>query len=122
MAEKINAENPEWTSEEERVGAVVLKKIHQTLRSGASLPWEVQELFIGSGPNDNTRWRPEEEEIAVVVLKKIEQTQERNARIPGRVYEAHLRTKKNISTEIALFNGRGELYLARRPSLSEVPT
>ncbi len=71
---------------------------------------------------DSAEWSAEEIEAGVAVLRKIAHCYDTVGRIPGKVYEAHLRSKKNISTEMVVFNERGEVYLIERPPLEENPS
>ena len=70
----------------------------------------------------STGWSPKEVEIAVAVLEKIAYCQDQDISIPGVVWEAHIRSKKNISTEMALFNKKNQIYLIQRPIKEENPS
>ncbi|MBI4095143.1 MAG: hypothetical protein HY435_03050 [Candidatus Liptonbacteria bacterium] len=70
----------------------------------------------------STEWTDEEQEVAVAILGKIAYCQNKGKDMPGEVFEAHVRSKKNISTELALFNEKGKLYLVRRPTPWESPS
>lgn len=66
-----------------------------------------------------TSWTNKECAVAKAVLQKIAHCQNQSADLPGEVFEAHLRSKKNISTNVAIFNDNGQVYLIQRPSLKE---
>ena len=68
-----------------------------------------------------TAWTQEERDLAVAILEKIAYCQNQGQYLPIDVYEAHLRSKKNISTEVVIFNEKGEVYLVERPTLQENP-
>ncbi|MDP2647774.1 MAG: hypothetical protein Q8P35_00815 [Candidatus Yanofskybacteria bacterium] len=66
-------------------------------------------------------WTEYEESATIAVLKKIAYCQDQKKPLPVAVFEAHCKSKKNIATELVLFNGEGEIYLVKRPSLEENP-
>lgn len=70
----------------------------------------------------SVEWTEEQERVAIAVLEKIAYCQGQGRGFPGHVFEAHARSKKNISTELVLFNEQGEIYLVQRPSLIENPS
>lgn len=71
--------------------------------------------------NADVYWSLEERELAVAVLGKIAHCQDQNVRFPVDVFEALCRAKKNVSTELVLFNEEREVYLIRRSILDENP-
>jgi len=68
------------------------------------------------------KWTAEEESLAIAVLEKIAYCQDAGKGVPGPVFEAHVQSKKNISTEMVIFNQAGQIYLIKRPSLAENPS
>lgn len=81
----------------------------------------VRSYFIG-GSMTSTDWTPEEVETALAVLEKIAFCQNQEVDMPGSVFEAHVRSKKNISTEAVILDSAGRIYLVRRPTLEENPS
>lgn len=65
-------------------------------------------------------WTDEEKDYGKAVLQKISHCEDERARL-GPMFEPWVGAKKNISTEIVLFNNREEIYLIRRPSKEEKP-
>lgn len=73
--------------------------------------------------NENcVNWNSEEIALAVKVMRKIAYCQKNGERLPGPVFEAHVESKKNVSTELVVFDAEGSVLLIERPSLSENPT
>ncbi|MBI3334874.1 MAG: hypothetical protein HY001_00015 [Candidatus Portnoybacteria bacterium] len=68
----------------------------------------------------STRWTEEEKDYGKVVLEKISHCEDERARL-GLMFEPWVGAKKNISTEVVLFNNKGEVYLIQRPSEEEKP-
>ena len=71
---------------------------------------------------ESTDWSPEESMAAVAFLEKIAYCQDQGKGMPGPVFEAHVRSKKNISTQIVIHNGAGEVYLIQRPTREQNPS
>lgn len=67
-------------------------------------------------------WTGEERKLGVAILEKIAYCQNMGKGFPGEVFEAHVRSKKNISTEVVIFDNEGRVYLIERPSLAENPS
>ncbi|MGC9603057.1 MAG: hypothetical protein ABSF47_01150 [Minisyncoccia bacterium] len=67
-------------------------------------------------------WTGYEKSIAIAVLQKIAYCQDKGKGLPVEVFEPFCRSKKNISTELVIFNEKGEIYLVKRPSLNENPS
>ncbi len=67
--------------------------------------------------------RPREKrELILRVLREIEHLQKKGRRLPPDVFEAHLESKKNLSTIVAVFNARGRVFLIKRPGFKENPS
>lgn len=69
----------------------------------------------------STDWTLEETEAAAKILDKIAYCHGQGKGVPVRVFEAHLRSKKNISSEVVITNADGEVYLIQRPSMAQSP-
>lgn len=65
-------------------------------------------------------WTDEEKGVGKAILQKISFCEDERARL-GPMFEPWVKAKKNISTEVVLFNDREEIYLIRRPSKEEKP-
>ncbi len=70
----------------------------------------------------STGWSPGEEKVAIDVLQKIACCEDAGKGLPIAVFEAFVAAKKNISTEVVVFNERGGIYLIQRKSREESPT
>lgn len=68
----------------------------------------------------STTWTDDEKDYGKVILQKISFCEDERARL-GPMFEPWVEAKKNISTEVVLFNDRYEIYLIRRPSKEEKP-
>jgi ADP-ribose pyrophosphatase YjhB (NUDIX family) len=78
-------------------------------------------------------WSDEEREVSIKIFRKIAAnnrawlaawrsgTTPADYPMPTDVYEAHRLTVKSISSDIAVFDERGRVLLAQRPSLEENP-
>lgn len=78
-------------------------------------------MLVNINPS-STDWTEEEVSVAVAVLQKIAYCQNMGKGFPGEVFEAHVVSKKNISTEVVIFDNEGRVYLIERPSLAENPS
>ena len=67
-------------------------------------------------------WSSDGEFLGTMVLEKIASCQDQGKGMPGHLFEAHVRSKKNISTEMVLRNAAGQVYLAQRPTREENPS
>lgn len=66
----------------------------------------------------SVEWTEDEKFLWNGMRKKLALCFEKGARL-GQIYEDFLALKKNISTEAAIFNQEGMLYVVRRPSKDE---
>ena len=70
---------------------------------------------------EGTMWSGFESDVAKAILEKIAFCQDQEVLLPEEVFNALALAKKNIATELAVFNDKGEVYLVQRPSLDEKP-
>ena len=84
---------------------------------------EEKSMVVAMADDDpyNCGWNQDETARAVEILEKIARCQDHDYGVPGKVFEAHLRSKKNISTEMGIFDALGRIYLIQRPTLAENP-
>lgn len=66
-------------------------------------------------------WLRHERELAIRVLREIGDLQKKGKRLPPDIFEAHLKSKKNVSTIVAVFDAKERVFLIRRPGLKENP-
>lgn len=68
--------------------------------------------------SESTTWTQNELKEGKAFLQKMGKCQDAGD-LPAEIFEEFLKIKKNISTEVVIFNREGKIYLRRRPSEQE---